>query len=363
MAYTTIDDPSAHFHTLLWTGNGADNRALTNDANAGNFKPDWVWVKGRSQAEWHNAYDSSRGANKGIYPNDSYQEETLSETFESFDTNGFTVSYNSAYSNVFTNKNSTTYVGWQWKANGGTTSSNTDGSKTATVQANQDAGFSIVTYAGSGSASTVGHGLADTPDVIIFKNRSAANVWATYHQGLGNNLKLELNGTGAQDADGSFMNGTLPTSSVFTVGASVNTNGSGSNYVAYCFAEKQGYSKFGKYVGNGNADGTFVYLGFAPAWLLIKRTNGASNWNLYDNRRESSGGGFADRQDASRRLFPNNAEAESANTVADEMQFTSNGFKLRGTPASQNGSGNSYIYMAFAQNPFTTSTGIPTTAR
>ena len=145
MAYTNIDDPSAHFHTLLWTGNGADNRALTNDANAGNFKPDFVWVKGRSQAEWHNAYDSSRGANKGIYPNDSYQEETLTETFESFDTNGFTVSYNSSYSNVFTNKNSTTYVGWQWKANGGTTSSNTDGSKTATVQANQDAGFSIVT--------------------------------------------------------------------------------------------------------------------------------------------------------------------------------------------------------------------------
>jgi hypothetical protein len=139
----------------------------------------------------------------------------------------------------------TTYVSWAWKANGGTTASNTDGSITSTVQANTDAGFSIVTYGGTGSAATLGHGLADTPDVIIFKNRDDTNVWATYHQGIGNNEKLVLNTTAAEDEDGSFMNGTLPTSSVFSVGASVNTNGSGDNYVAYCFAEKQGYSKFG----------------------------------------------------------------------------------------------------------------------
>ena len=355
MAYTNIDDPSAHFHTLLWTGNGADNRALTNDANAGNFKPDWVWVKGRSAAEWHNVYDSSRGANKSLYPNDTYQEESLSETFESFDTNGFTVSYNSAYGSVFTNKNSTTYVAWQWKANGGTTASNTDGSITSTVQANQDAGFSIVTYGGTGSAATLGHGLADTPDVIIFKNRSGANIWAVYHQALGNNLKLVLSATDAQDADGAFMNGTLPTSSVFSVGASANTNTGSSNYVAYCFAEKQGYSKFGKYTGNGNANGAFVYTGFKPAFILVKETNSATSWGIWDNKRSPSN--VADKL-----MLPNSGDAEYTGSPYS-LDILSNGFKMRTTDGAWNGNGDSYIYMAFAENPFTTSTGIPTTAR
>ena len=357
MAYTNIDDPSAYFQTATYSGTGSSGNAITNDGNS-DLQPDFVWIKVRTYNNEHMLQDSSRGfAGSGevnVLKSNTTSAEGTNGAFASFDTNGFEVGGTNAASRAY-NGSSDTYAAWQWKANGGTTSSNTDGSKTATVQANTDAGFSIVTYAGSGSASTVGHGLADTPDVIIFKNRSAANVWATYHQGLGNNYKLELNSTNAQDSDGSFMNGTLPTSSVFTVGASVNTNGSGSNYVAYCFAEKQGYSKFGKYVGNGNSNGPFVYTGFRPAFVMLKRTNGTGGWTIYDNKRGYNGNNYE--------LFPNSSEAEYTGTSFFEADILSNGFKLRLTNSQINGSGDTYIYMAFAENPFTTSTGVPCTAR
>ena len=354
MAYTNIDDPSAFFQTLLWTGNDVDGRALTNDGNS-DLQPDLVWLKNRNAGYNHFLVDSSRGTSVYLSSNTTTADTTWTNLVESFDTDGFTVGDDGSQ---VPNHTGNTFVGWQWKANGGTTASNSDGSKTATVQANQDAGFSIVTYAGSGSASTVGHGLADTPDVIIFKNRSAANVWATYHQGLGNNLKLELNSTNAQDSDGSFMNGTLPTSSVFTVGASVNTNGSGSNYVAYAFAEKQGYSKFGKYVGNGNANGPFIYTGFKPAFILFKKSSDSGdNWMMYDNKRSDSNGNVVDRA-----LHPNSNAAEYDNANAN-LDILSNGFKLRSSFGWVNQNTHTYIYMAFAENPFVTSTGIPTTAR
>ena len=346
--YTAIDDPSAYFQCELYTGNSSTN-AITFSGNS-DMKPDLVWQKRRDAAYYHRLWDSNRGVTKYLASNDSIAEATFGYV-SSFDTDGITFGSSDQSVNV----NGGSYVLWNWKANGGTTSSNTDGSKTATVQANQDAGFSIITYAGSGSASTVGHGLADTPDVIIFKNRSAANVWATYHQGLGNNLKLELNGTGAQDADGSFMNGTLPTSSVFTVGASVNTNGSGSNYVAYCFAEKQGYSKFGKYIGNGSSDGPFVYTGFKPAFVMIKRADTTGGWTIYDTKRGYNGNNYE--------LFPHSSEAEYTGTSFFEADILSNGFKLRLTDGQINASNGTYIYMAFAENPFVTSTGIMGTAR
>ena len=350
MAYTNIDDPSAYFQTATYTG--SNNQSITNDGNS-NLQPDFVWIKRRSESEVHIVTNSTTGVNAQLIPNLTNAENSRTDQIQSFDTDGFTLGTDLAgWSNI----NGSTYVAWQWKANAGTTSSNTDGSKTATVQANQDAGFSIVTYAGSGSASTVGHGLADTPDVIIFKNRSAANVWATYHQGLGNNLKLELNSNIAKDSDGSFMNGTLPTSSVFTVGASVNTNGSGSNYVAYAFAEKQGYSKFGSYVGNGSADGAFVYTGFKPAFVMLKKTNGVGAWIMYDNKRNAYTGNYIYYL-----LQTNEGDAEIT-SVSYPIDFLSNGFKLRGASLT-NTSGDTYIYMAFAENPFTTSTGIPTTAR
>jgi hypothetical protein len=367
MAYTTIDDPSAHFHTLLWTGNGADNRALTNDANAGNFKPDWVWVKGRSAAEWHNVYDSIRGANKSLYPNDTYQEESLSETFESFDTNGFTVSYNSAYGSVFTNKNSTTYVAWQWKANGGTTSSNTDGNITTTVQANPTAGFSLVFYTGNGvqTGKTVGHGLGAVPKMIISKDRDATSnvpTWRVYHEGIGNTKYLTLNATDAASTYNDWDN-TTPTSSVYSVGGAggyTPTNTSNTEYIAYVFADVQGYSKFGKYVGNGSSNGPFVYTGFAPAFVMLKDTSQATNWEMFDVKRNPS-------NVRNLKLGANLTVAENGsdlgNTSQNNIDILSNGFKMRTGNTDTNVSGDTYIYMAFAENPFVTSTGIPATAR
>ena len=354
MAYSDIKDPSAFFQALTYTGNGADNRALTNDANAGNFQPDLVWVKGRNQAEWHNVYDSSRGANKSIYPNDTYQEETLSQTFESFDTNGFTVSYNSAYSSVFTNKNSTTYVAWQWKANGGTTASNTDGTITTTTQVNSDAGFSIVTWAGGGTGS-LGHGLGEVPDMWIVKNRDYAVSWAVGFSDSsilgGTSNYLSLNTTQAVLTYNNIWGSSPVNSSVITMAGDRSVNISGDDYVAYFFKAKQGYSKFGKYVGNGSADGPFVYTGFKPALIITKNADGTDSWNLLDNKRSPYNA-------ADKYLQADNANAEGTYTFYDIL---SNGFKIRNT-GNANISGNTITYMAFAENPFVAG-GIPTTAR
>ena len=354
MAYSDIKDPSAFFQALTYTGNGADNRALTNDANAGNFQPDLVWVKGRNQAEWHNVYDSSRGANKSIYPNDTYQEETLSQTFESFDTNGFTVSYNSAYSSVFTNKNSTTYVAWQWKANGGTTASNTDGTITTTTQVNSDAGFSIVTWAGGGTGS-LGHGLGEVPDMWIVKNRDYAVSWAVGFSDSsilgGTSNYLSLNTTQAVLTYNNIWGSSPVNSSVITMAGDRSVNISGDDYVAYFFKAKQGYSKFGKYVGNGSADGPFVYTGFKPALIITKNADGTDSWNLLDNKRSPHNA-------ADKYLQADNANAEGTYTFYDIL---SNGFKIRNT-GNANISGNTITYMAFAENPFVAG-GIPTTAR
>ena len=209
MAYTTIDDPSAHFHTQLWTGNGG-NQSITNDANAGDFKPDWIWTTSRSNAYNNGMFDSSRGVQKEISSNQANAEATLSGGVNSFDTDGFT------FNGASYNTNGYTFVGWQWKANGGTTSSNSNGSITSTVQANTTAGFSIVTYAGSNSASTVGHGLGAVPEVILVKNRDASANWKSYHKPILETHTLSLNGTGAK-ADQESFNDTAPTSTVFSL--------------------------------------------------------------------------------------------------------------------------------------------------
>ena len=351
MAYTNIDDPSAYFQTTLYTGNGS-NLTVTNDGNS-DLKPDFVWTKCRSGASHHTNVDSSRGAGKQIYPNLAYQEETVSGV-SAFLTDGFTVG-----SNGTANSNGATYVAWQWKANGGTTASNTDGSITSTVQANQDAGFSIVTYTGNGSASTIGHGLGVVPAMIIVKCRNAGSTnWTVYHKNSNatpQNYILELNNTNAA-ADNDRFNDTAPTSSVFSVNAGSSTVNQNSNtYVAYCFASKQGYSKFGSYVGNGSTDGPFVYTGFKPAFLMIKESSSAGgNWVILDNKRDT-------HNVAKTRLFPNLTNAD--NTTRNYIDLLSNGFKLRDTDADHNQSGQTMIYMAFAENPFVTSTGVPTTAR
>ena len=359
MAYTNIDDPSAYFHTLLWTGNGADDRALTNDANAGNFKPDWVWVKARSAAEWHNVYDSSRGANKGIYPNDTYLEESLSQTFESFDTNGFTVSYNSAYSSVFTNKNSTTYVAWQWKANGGTTSSNSDGNITSTVQANTTAGFSIVTWTGNGSDNqTIGHGLGVKPTWWVVKRRDSAGSWVVgsslgFWGGTSNYMLL--NGTQANsDNVNNIWGDSPPNTTTIRVKNDAELNANNGTYVAYVFANKQGFSKCGSYEGNSNANGPFIYTGFKPAFVMLKPADVAEQWVMHDGARDPGNKAY-------HYLFANGSEAEASGGTHG-IDLLSNGFKIRTNNANWNAS-STVTYMAFAENPFVTSTGIPTTAR
>jgi hypothetical protein len=251
------------------------------------------------------------------------------------------------------NNNGTTFASWNWLANGAGVS-NTDGSITSTVSANTTSGFSIVSYTGTGSNATVGHGLGVAPDMIITKVRAnSGNNWAVFHKSLGAGNIIWLNLTNAVSADTSFWNNTTPTSSVFSIGTQGDTNRSANTIIAYCFAEVKGFSKFGSYTGNGSADGTFVYTGFKPAFVITKRTDAGDGWIMFDNKRSPIN------------IVDKNVQANSSavEVTFGYLDFLSNGFKLRMTGASANGSGASYIYMAFAENPFVTSTSIPTTAR
>jgi len=354
MAYTNIDDPSAHFQTTLYTGNntGGASNTITNDGNS-DLQPDWVWIKSRSGTSNHNCSDSSRGATKHLAQNITYQEEIVSG-ITAYNSDGFTVG-----SNNDANLNGATFVAWQWKANGGTTASNTDGNITSTVQSDTTAGFSIVTYTGNGTDNqTIGHGLGVQPSWWIVKRRDSTGDWwfgaSSILGGTSNYLKLN---TTAANAESNNIWGDSPTSSsVFRVSNNAGLNASSGTYVAYLFANKQGYSKFGKYVGNGNADGPFVYTGFKPAWIMCKNaTTAGDNWEIRDNKRN-------DFNPQGKALYSNLDGAEY-NATAIATDSLSNGFKVRATDHGLNESGQTYIYMAFAENPFTTSTGIPATAR
>jgi hypothetical protein len=347
MAYTTIDDPSAYFHIQLYTGTGSE-LSVTNDANAGDFKPDWIWIKQRNAATNHGMFDSTRGVTKNLKPDTADAESTEAQSVKTFNTDGFTLGTSGDY-----NGSSDTHVAWQWIANGGTTSSNTDGSITSTVQANTTAGFSIVTYTGTGSAATIGHGLGNTPQVIITKDRDAFENWVVHHQSVGAEFILRMDQTDAK-VDASSYNDTLPTSSVFSVSAGGAINQNTNKYVSYCLTEKQGYSKFGSYTGNGNADGPFVYTGFKPAWIMIKRTDAANSWYLVDSTRGST-------NVISAELEANNNGAEATSNV--RLDILSNGYKIRTSGAAYNASSGTYVYMAFAEHPFVGSDGVPTTAR
>ena len=347
MAYTTIDKPDDYFNTVTYSGNGS-----TQSITGVGFQPDWVWVKARSGTygtENHFVYDVIRGANVRLIPNGTTADTTDTTGLSSFDSDGF-----SSGSKTEVNGSGTEYVAWNWLS-GGTASSNTDGSITSSVSANTDAGFSICTWTSTGSAHTVGHGLGVAPSVIIVKTRHEANSWLVYHHkntSAPETDYLELQSTVAT-ADYPVWNDTAPTSSVFSIGTWSGNDASGT-LVAYCFAEKKGYSKFGSYTGNGNADGTFVYTGFKPAFVIIKQSSAARDWIMVDNKRSTF-------NVVDKRLFPNNSDAE--NTSVDALDFTSNGFKIRNTNTTVNVSGGTYIYMAFAENPFVTSTGICCTAR
>jgi hypothetical protein len=356
--YTTIDDPSAFFQTATYTGGGGGS-SVVNDGNS-DLQPDLVWFATR---EGNNKpfQDSTRGGTKNLYSDLSQGADTTPSGvgITSFDSDGFTFG---STAQTYFNLTSKTYVAWQWKAGGGTTASNSNGSITSTVQSNTTAGFSIVTYTGTGSAGTVGHGLGVVPAMIWVKCRNEASTnWTVYHKNSNatpQNFILELNNTNAV-ADNDRFNDTAPTSSVFSVNAGSSTvNKSSNTYLAYVFAEKQGYSRFSKYVGNGNANGAFIYTGFKPAFIMTKRTDTAGyHWRIYDAKRNPF-------NIVNARLSANNSDAEYTGTSGNEhCDFLSNGWKWKTNASDQNVDGGTYIYMAFAENPFVTSTGIPTTAR
>ena len=353
MAYTTIDDPSAYFQTALYTGNSSTN-VITNDGNS-DLQADWIWLKERSSTSYHHVFDSTRGvggSGKALYPNDTSAEGD-DTAFTSFDSDGFTLANTGGF-----NESGVTNVAWQWKANGGTTSSNTDGSITSTVQANTTAGFSIVTYTGNGtvadSNTNVGHGLSQALDLLIIKDRDASVNWNVWHKDFSGSEVAYLNLTNAKNSDGNVWANSPPTSSVFYVGNS-EVNANTRNYVAYCFAEKQGYSKFGSYTGNGSEDGPFVYTGFKPQWIMFKNTGAAEEWVLQDTTRNPN-----NPVTKNIRVDSNIAEADASNI---DIDFLSNGFKNRSDQAQVNSNGVVYIYMAFAEHPFVSSEGVPVTAR
>ena len=346
MAYTTIPKSTNYFDTKLWTGN---NTAQTITGIP--FAPDFVWIKNRSAAESHTLVNTSVGANNFLKSNATSANNTNTEFVKSFTSDGYTLG-----SADEVNNGSNNIVGWNWKANGAG-SANTDGDINSTVSANTTSGFSIVNYTGTLSGSgnpTVGHGLGVAPAVIIIKSASNGENWGVQHTSLPANYLLQLNTTSAQINSASQGTLTAPTSSVFTVNYSGEWGNSGQNYIAYCFANVQGYSKFGSYVGNGNADGSFIYTGFKPGWLLIKESSGAGNdWRLYDSKRLG--------------YNPNNNQinvnTSNSEYSATQIDLLSNGFKLKATDGGLNGSGATYIYMAFAEEPLVSTNGIPATAR
>ena len=372
--YTEIDDPSAHFLTTLHTGDGTSPKSITNDANAGNFQPDMVWGKGRETAYENQLYDSSRGtgATKGLTVETNHAEGNVGSYgyLSSFNSNGFTATAGSSGQNAYHNANGEDYVFWQWKANGGTTTSvSASGSgasrvAASTYQANTTAGFSICTWTGTddNSAATITHGLGVAPDVIIVKRRSGADDWTVYHSSTNaaaEDFILEFNNTGAL-ANNDRFNDTAPTSTVFSVNASSSTvNASGETYVAYCFAEKQGFSRFGKYKGNGVHNGVFCYCGFKPALVITKNHDQTEPWLIHDHKRP----GY---NETNMKLSSNSGNAENAVPGAgdgayNEMDLYSNGFKLTSNNGATNADDKNFVFFAWAANPFVTSGGTPTT--
>jgi len=339
MAYTTINKSSDYFNTKLYTGNDSAGHAITGVG----FKPDWTWIKSRSTNTSHSLTDAVRGVGKNIKSDTSDAEFTNTNYVASFDSDGFTINDDGDI-----NGNNRTYASWNWKANGAG-SANTTGSINSTVSVNTTSGFSIVKYTGNATVSTIGHGLGVAPKMIITKNLSRSEAWPVDcrqgNDGAGGIMYLNETGTLGAYGNGNPYPSTAPTNLVYSVGTAGNTNYSGSNLIAYCFAEKTGFSKFGQYSGNSSNNGTFVYTGFKPALIIFKRADtGTGNWVMQDNKRSSSGG------------FNQNQYTLYSNTSTDEItdesavDFLSNGFKFRNAITDNNANGSKYIYMAFGQS-------------
>lgn len=363
MAYTEINKPNKHFDLKLFTGNGS-----TQSITGMTLQPDWVWIKGRESVDNHVLVDSSRGVNKYLSSDANTAETDNSNSITAFGSEGFSVGSLNA-----NNKNTEEHVAWCWKANGGTTVSNDDGSITSTVQANTTAGFSIVTYTGTGSAATVGHGLGATPKMIWVKRRSTAEAWGVYHGSTINVSDPETDYWELDKADGTAdnanrWNDTAPTSTVFSIGthASVNDSASGTHtYVAYCFAQVKGYSHFGAFTGvDNNADGPMIYTGFRPRFVIIKRSDGADSWTMSDRERsrtEKDATVLVGGNPIKGKLEADTGDAEV--TTASAIDYYSTGFKIRDTDGIHGGQANEYIYMAWADMPTVGSNGVIALAR
>ena len=332
--HLTFEDDvvSEGFNTVTYTGNGG-----TQSISGLGFEPDFVWIKLRNQAgDYHNLFDSVRGATKRLFSNDTNAENTDVNTLTSFDADGFSIG-----SNGNVNTSGINVVAWCWDAGSGSAASNTDGSITSTVKANPSYGFSIASWTGNATAgATVGHGLSSTPEMIITKNRNnGSEYWSVYHKDVGNTAALSLNSTGTPFTSSAYWNNTSPTSSVFSIGSNPVINESGSGIIAYCFHSVAGYSSFGSYTGNGSTSGPTVTTGFAPAFVMVKRTDSTGSWFIVDNTRDP-------RSSPTKDLQPNNTGAETDNSAF--YTFTSTGFQLKTTGTAVNASGGTYIYMAFA---------------
>jgi hypothetical protein len=346
----TVKDGSDYFNTVLYTGNGTSQSISSLD-----FSPDLVWLKCRSIAYNHRLVDSVQGVGSTLSSNLTNAAVNSSSEFTSLDSNGFSITQGAGYE---FNNNAVPYVAWAWDANGAG-SSNTDGTITSTVSAKPTAGFSIATYTGTGSNASVGHGLGVTPSMCIIKQRNTAQNWWVWHQALGNNVganntMLELNGdSGTYAADDVFRGFT---STVFQIGTDSGSNTTGGTYVAYCFSEVESYSKIGSFVGNGSADGPFVFCGFRPAYVWLKGSTFASNWNTYDSAR-------SEYNAADDLLRLNSAAAEVSDYSPAAIDLLSNGFKIRTSSGDWNSSGQTFVFCAFAENPFGGSGVSPATAR
>ena len=337
---STITNGAAYMAATTYTGNGG-TLAVSNAVNGVSFQPDLVWIKMRSGAAGNELFDSIRGANIVLYSNATNAEANVG-TMSTFGSGGFTAVYQAT--DVSTNNNGSTFVGWQWKA-GTTSASNTNGSITSTVSAGATQGFSVATYTGNGSAgATFGHGLGVAPSFVIVKERGNANGWLCYHISTGNTGYLELDATLAFQTLSTVWNNTTPSSSVVTLGTVSNVNRSGGTFVAYCFSAVAGYSAFGSYTGNGSTDGPFVYTGFRPRWLMVKRTNTAEGWEMFDSSRDTYNPEI-------NLLEANQSTAENSSSTS-AIDFLSNGFKMRNTRNATNGTSDTYIYACFAENPF-----------
>jgi len=340
--YTTIDNPELYFQVKLYAGDGNSTQAITLDGDE-DMQPNLVWLKNRTDDVWHVMTDSVQGAGaaNGLSSNSSEGAGGGNKAsygfLSAFGSDGFTVSEGSSNASM-SNQSSKNYVAWCWKESA-------------------DAGFDIVTFTGSGGTQNISHSLSAKPELILNKSRSASGNWYVYH---GANTSapetdfLQLQATDATSDNATLWNDTAPTTSVFTVGSAFDNT---TTYVAYAFASKQGFSKFGSYTGNGNADGTFVYTGFRPAFIMTKCSSASStNWSMMDNKRFGYNVTLP-------YVYANSSGAELTDQNVNNIDILSNGFKCRESDSNRNGSGNTYIYMAFAEAPFVNSKGVPCNAR